>query len=83
VRSFFQDSDGDIWIGTRDGGCLSRFESNSGTFVNFKHDKNIPYSISDTYVLSICEAEKDSSADWHIQRGTKFILQKNRKIRET
>jgi signal transduction histidine kinase/ligand-binding sensor domain-containing protein/CheY-like chemotaxis protein/AraC-like DNA-binding protein len=58
VRSFYQDSDGDIWIGTRDGGCLSKFDPGSGAFVNYKHNPKDPQSLSDTYVLTICEVQK-------------------------
>lgn len=56
VRSVFQDSDGDIWIGSTDGGCLSKFNPSARSFTHYRHEKNNPYSLGSTYVLAISEA---------------------------
>lgn len=56
IRSVFQDSDGEIWIGTRDGGGLSKFSPATGTFVNYRPEPGNPYSLTDDYVIAVNEA---------------------------
>jgi signal transduction histidine kinase/ligand-binding sensor domain-containing protein/DNA-binding response OmpR family regulator len=58
VRAFCEDSDGYIWIGTKEGGGLSRFDRESKSFKNIKKSEN-PYGLRDDYVLSICELDAD------------------------
>ncbi len=53
VRWLFEDSAGDLWIGTLSG--LNRFDRSRGTFVRFRHDPSNPASLSDDAVLSILE----------------------------
>ena len=55
VRSIYRDSDGDMWIGTKMGGMLSKFNLNDFSFTNYKHNPNDPLSISDDYILCITE----------------------------
>lgn len=65
VRTMFQDSRGNIWIGTKEDGGLSKFNRNSGTFVNYKPNENNSASLSDDYVF--CIEELDPT---HLMIGT-------------
>ena len=60
IRSFFQDKQGNIWVGTKEGGGLSRFDPSSGTFVNFMTDPDNPNSISSDYILCINELDNNT-----------------------
>jgi len=51
IRSVFQDSEGLIWIATRDG--LNKFDSH--TFKVYKHDENDSTSLSHNVVIDITE----------------------------
>ena len=58
--AIFEDSRGDIWVGTSDGeddtaGGLNRFDPATNTFQRFMHDPDDPNSISVSSVLSIAE----------------------------
>lgn len=58
VRAFFQDSDGDIWVGTKQGGGLSQFYPSTGTFDNYQADANKLNWLDNDIVISINELEK-------------------------
>lgn len=58
VRAMSEDSDGYIWLGTKEGGGLSRFDRESKSFKNIKKSEN-PYGLRDDYVFSICELDAD------------------------
>jgi len=55
VRSMYQDSEGDIWIGTKVDGYLNKFNRDEGTFEHYGYDAQDPQSLNDAYVLSITE----------------------------
>jgi signal transduction histidine kinase/ligand-binding sensor domain-containing protein/DNA-binding response OmpR family regulator len=55
VRALFQDSDGEIWIGTKEEGGISRFHPKEGTFDNYKADKTKKNWLSNDIVISINE----------------------------
>lgn len=57
VRTAFQDSDGDLWIGTKDDGYLSRFNSEKGVFNHYDGMLINPLSAQNFFVLSIAEAK--------------------------
>lgn len=57
IRSMFQDAQGNIWIGTKEGGGLSLFDLKHGTFQNFKPEKGVAGKLQDDYVLSINELD--------------------------
>ncbi|MFD2162336.1 two-component regulator propeller domain-containing protein [Paradesertivirga mongoliensis] len=57
VRTAFQDSDGDIWIGTKDEGYLSKFNPEKGTFTHYDGMLINPRSAQNFFVLSIAEAK--------------------------
>lgn len=59
VRSFFQDSEGNIWVGTKEAGGLSLFHPNAGTFQNFKYETGKKNSFSNDYILAINELNND------------------------
>ena len=54
IRSIFEDSQQNIWIGTRLGG-LTRYHRTSGTWKTFQHDKYQDNSISNDEILTITE----------------------------
>ena len=54
VYSLFQDSRGDIWVGTFGGG-LDRYDSKSGQFTNYRSSKNKTHSLSNNYINTIVE----------------------------
>ena len=53
IRKLFEDSKGNIWIGTSNG--LSNYNSNLDNFENFYHDKDIPNSLLDNTIWDIYE----------------------------
>ncbi|GHU76102.1 hybrid sensor histidine kinase/response regulator [Bacteroidia bacterium] len=55
VNCIFQDKQGFIWFGTKDG--LSRYDGAS--FLNFRHDKDDAGSIGNNFVRSIFQGEND------------------------
>lgn len=58
VRAFCEDSDGELWIGTKEGGGISRFHPESGTFENFKADLSNPNWLDNDIVICIEELDK-------------------------
>ncbi|WP_291855975.1 hybrid sensor histidine kinase/response regulator [Marinilabilia sp.] len=54
IPNFFEDAEGQIWIGT-DGGGLARFNRRTEKFHFFLHDSNDPNSISSNVVRGITE----------------------------
>ncbi|MEW6511661.1 MAG: two-component regulator propeller domain-containing protein [Bacteroidota bacterium] len=53
VYSVVGDSDGIIWLGTREG--LDRFDPRTESFIHYRHDPNDPGSLSDNWVWPILE----------------------------
>ena len=67
INSFFQDSDGIVWVGT-DGGGINRFDPVSGTFKHYpatKYEK----------VVSIVEYTPDELLFFSFNKGS-FIFHK-------
>ncbi|HET6593637.1 MAG TPA: two-component regulator propeller domain-containing protein [Xanthomonadales bacterium] len=54
VRCIYQDSSGDLWVGTYSGG-LNLYDAASGSFRQFRHDSADPGSIVNDSVLAIAE----------------------------
>jgi signal transduction histidine kinase/ligand-binding sensor domain-containing protein len=54
VLALFKDHNGNLWIGTEDGG-LNRMNPDSGTFTRFQNRSNNPYTLSSNYVQAISE----------------------------
>ncbi len=52
IKCFFQDNQGLIWVGTKEGGGLSQFDPDTGTFINYKSQKG-ENSISSDYIFAI------------------------------
>lgn len=59
VRCFFQDSDGEIWIGTKDEGGVSRFDPEKYSFENFVADEGAN-SLSSDYVFAINQLNENT-----------------------
>ncbi len=60
IRSFLEDTDGNLWIGTADGlHFLSKdqFHNEKITFKIFKHNSEIANSISNNYILDIYQSK--------------------------
>ncbi|NQY36781.1 MAG: hypothetical protein HRT37_17790 [Alteromonadaceae bacterium] len=56
IQTFFEDSDGDIWIGTNGGG-LALFIPETNSFKSYLFDVTKPNSISHNRIWSIVESE--------------------------
>ena len=52
-RSFFEDSDGHLWIGTANG--LNLYHRSEDTFTIFRHDPEDPHSLSDNRIVHLFE----------------------------
>ena len=57
VRTIFEDGDGRIWFGTREG--LSIFNPETGLFQNFEHNKYDPSSLSQNSIRDISSDDAD------------------------
>jgi signal transduction histidine kinase/ligand-binding sensor domain-containing protein/class 3 adenylate cyclase len=80
IFSIYEDKSGSLWIGTYGGGLNKLVPSENDrsppTFKHYKHDSNIPFSLSHNYVLSIYE-DKSGSLWIGTQRGlNKFDREK-------
>ena len=64
TRALAEDSEGYIWVGTKEGGGLSRFDKKNGTFRNYRKSDR-PGGLRDDYIFSVCEMDRD-----HILVGT-------------
>ena len=53
ISSFYEDSEGNIWIGTFNG--LSRFHSEDKTFINYRREAGNPHSLSSNWIWCIRE----------------------------
>jgi two-component system, sensor histidine kinase and response regulator len=62
--TIIQDRNGNLWFGTQSG--LSKYDQASGTFTNYRHDADDPFSISDNNIYSVFE-----DSDGLIWVGTK------------
>ncbi len=57
IRALAEDSQGYIWIGTKEGGGLSRFDKEKGTFKNYAKSKE-ENKLKDDYIFSIAAMDK-------------------------
>ncbi len=81
IRSAFQDSEGIIWIGTKESGGLSRFNREKGTFKNYKTIKNDASSFQDEYVFSINELDKNNLLIGTFKKGLAIFNKKTERFR--
>lgn len=58
VRSFFEDSKGYIWIGTKEGGGLSRFNPENRTFKHYRVNKSDRNALHGDNVTAINEIDE-------------------------
>ncbi|WP_207535282.1 hybrid sensor histidine kinase/response regulator transcription factor [Desertivirga arenae] len=76
VRCFYQDSKGEIWVGTRDEGGISKFNPETGTFVNYRSNPKLSSGLTDGNVLTLTAID-----DARLLIGTNnsglFIFNKN------
>jgi signal transduction histidine kinase/ligand-binding sensor domain-containing protein len=54
VSLIYEDSAGNYWVGTREGG-LNSFDRKSGEFYSYKYDMEIPSGISNNSIMTIYE----------------------------
>lgn len=57
ITHIFNDSRGNIWVGTREGG-LHLYNRMKDEFINFSSDPGDPQSIIDNYIISITEGPR-------------------------
>lgn len=56
IRSLFEDSRGVLWVGTPDGLFEKTVDDGpTAHFINYRHDKERPETLSHDYVISMCE----------------------------
>lgn len=67
IRTIFEDSHANLWIGTNSGG-LNLFDRAHWTFTRFRHDSSDPHSLSHDSVYAIAE-DPDGSLWVGTQRG--------------
>ena len=80
IRSFFEDCQGSIWVGTKDGGGLSKFDKNSGEFEHFKPNSSNPNSLADDYVFSINEIDERYLLVGTFRKGLEILDKKTGKF---
>jgi len=54
IKCFFQDNEGLLWVGSKEGGGLSQFNPHNGTFENYKFQEGVN-SISSDYIFAISQ----------------------------
>ncbi len=59
IRALCEDSEGYIWVGTKENGGISRFDPRAGTFKNYRK-QNGSGKLNDDYIFSICEADRNN-----------------------
>ena len=83
IRAFSQDSKGEIWIGTKEGGGLSKFNRSKGTFVHYRPDVKNLSSISDDYVLCIEELDSTHLLIGTLKKGIEIFNKKTKTFSHT
>ena len=68
VLSLVEDSSGQIWAGTFEGG-LVRLDPLDGSITRFRHDSEDPLSISSNDVRAVFEDDESRLVGWHCQRS--------------
>ena len=53
IQAMAVDTSGKVWIGSRVDG-LHRFDPITGQYTNFRHNPDVPFSISDNRIISLC-----------------------------
>lgn len=59
IRSFHEDAQGNIWVGTKEGGGLHKFNGQDGTFESYPYKPDEKGALSDGYVLCIEDLDDD------------------------
>ena len=57
IRALAEDPEGYIWIGTKEGGGLSRFDKKNNTFRNYRKSDR-PGGLRDDYIFSVCALDQ-------------------------
>lgn len=60
IRSFFQDSEGKIWIGTKEGGGLSLMNLKDETFTHYLPQTGLTGTLSSDYIFAINEIDDEN-----------------------
>ncbi|NIW80717.1 MAG: histidine kinase, partial [Calditrichae bacterium] len=59
INVIFEDSHGDLWVGTADGG-LDKFDRSGEEFIHYQHQPQNVGSISDDHILTIYEDSRET-----------------------
>lgn len=80
IRALFEDSEGYIWVGTKEGGGLSRFDRHTKQFRNFRKS-DAPGGLKDDYVFSICELDRHRLLIGTIREGVAIFDKRTERFR--
>lgn len=81
IRYLYQDSEDQIWVGTKENGGLSKFNREEGTFEHYREDTSDPHSITGDYILSISELDKDRLLVGTHQNGFNIFNKQTKKFK--
>ena len=59
INAIIEDFAGNLWIGTAENG-LYKFSRETEKFINYRHDKNNPFSLSSDEIIGMCLDSKGS-----------------------
>ncbi|NJM14459.1 MAG: hypothetical protein HC896_02940 [Bacteroidales bacterium] len=81
IRSVFQDSEDNIWIGTKENGCLSQYHKETDSFTHYLPNHDNPASLHGDYIFSIAELDKDHLLVGTLQHGINIFNKRTGKAR--
>jgi len=79
IRALFEDSDGIIWVGTKENGGLSKFNPKNESFKNYRKTNN-PGGLNDDYIFSICELNANQLLIGTFRKGLAVFDKKTEKF---
>ena len=81
MRSIFLDSEENVWIGTKENGCLSLFNKEAGTFTHFLPDNTNPEALHGDYLFCIDEFDKNNLLIGTLYNGINIFNKQTGKVK--